>query len=486
MAITFHGDAHIPADNGAQAGPTVALDKDTAPLSDAAVGSLIVVQCNYRVTQDASVGNIRYNETGGQCWNNVKQGNTTNVTQSWFWCTFNGTWTADPSFSVYSGSSISGTATMSVHVLVFAPTTSTKHWVVDFNGGPRTATFTASGTTKTITAGYTPTTASNVTLASWNTTGVITYSSLSGTGWTQSGIDATQFRNTSGTDHVQTFAYLIQTSAANIPDVSQVQTVGTAGSSSIITFAEIDLVTGDDTGAAAYINQTSNSEGDNPGGTFGNINSAVPSGVTAGDGIVGYAYFECYADQWVLSITDDAGNNYQIVAQVCNYNYAQTAIVFYCPKLTGSPTLVTVTMQDGNAGYWGCALHGVEHLGKFDKAQVVDHPAIDGGSTENVVTPAFTPSADGCFLFGGANLVAAATSNVFTWNSPFTERNEFGDNTSDPTGSTGSTVQSTAASVDGDVTLNAGADMIMIAAAFTAASGTPPPTASHLLGYRLF
>jgi hypothetical protein len=94
--VTLFGETRIPAtQDGTNAGPTVTL----APPTSMVAGQLVLVYLNYRgaVTWSNST-------TGGQTWSssaNTQQSTTT--TARLFWCIFNGTWSADPVFTVTTG-----------------------------------------------------------------------------------------------------------------------------------------------------------------------------------------------------------------------------------------------------------------------------------------------------------------------------------------------------------------------------------------------
>lgn len=98
---TILGHAHDPVtDNSANAGTDAAVDKDAGALSTAVTGDVIVAIVCYRGTS----GTLSVTTTGGQTWNQSgSQINTGNFRCAMFWCIFNGTWSADPVFSISSG-----------------------------------------------------------------------------------------------------------------------------------------------------------------------------------------------------------------------------------------------------------------------------------------------------------------------------------------------------------------------------------------------
>lgn len=221
MAITFHGVASSPADNGTSTATQITI---TPPASMTA-GDLVYVRCYQRGTATFSVG-----VTGGQTWNTLTRQvqSTTNATQA-FWATYNGTWSANPRFDFSAGTNTN------VVMIVFRPTDTAKIFGVDT--AENTQAFTAAATI-TIT-GHTRVNSSCVTVAAWVTADDNTWGTLTGTGWSKTGLSA-QYRNTSGNDMSSTYAYNIGSGATN--NVSQTQlTLGNdAGVYSIISFYEYD------------------------------------------------------------------------------------------------------------------------------------------------------------------------------------------------------------------------------------------------------
>lgn len=224
MAISFFGVSSNPADNGDLAASTVAV----TPPASMQTGDLVVVFLHQRGTAV-----ITQNETGGQSWtalaNAYTATNTSNtVRMRAFWCQFNGTWSADPSWN------FSATNATTAVMIVFRPTSTSHTWSVD------TALANASTTSSPYTiAGRTPVNDNNVTIAHWASNDDNTWGNLSGTNWTKSGL-AAQYRNVAGSDQSSTFAYQIQGTKAATNDVSQEQltlgpdNIGTA----IVTFYE--------------------------------------------------------------------------------------------------------------------------------------------------------------------------------------------------------------------------------------------------------
>jgi len=117
MAITYFGSASLPTTHGGNIpSPTV-----ITPPSSMSSGDLVVVACCNRIQDDTQA----VSEDGGQTWTALStySGGSTTCTVTWFWCTFNGTWSANPSWS-------HGGTNNTCMMLVFRPT-SELTWEVD-------------------------------------------------------------------------------------------------------------------------------------------------------------------------------------------------------------------------------------------------------------------------------------------------------------------------------------------------------------------
>jgi len=226
VAITFFGSTSSPADNGTSTATQITL----TPPASMTTGCLVYVRCYQRGTATFSVG-----VTGGQTWNSLTRqvDGTTNATQA-FWCTFNGTWSANPRFDFSAGTNTNAV------MLVFQPTDTGKVFAVDT--AESTVAFAAPTTPFTVTIpGRTPVNASTVSIAAWVTADDNTWGTLAGTGWSKTSL-AAQYRNTSGNDMSSTYAYRILTTATATNNVSQNQATlgGDGGVYSIVTFDEED------------------------------------------------------------------------------------------------------------------------------------------------------------------------------------------------------------------------------------------------------
>jgi hypothetical protein len=410
-APTFVAATSTPADNGAQAGPTITIDKDAGALSNAQTGDLVVVVAQYRGLADTTTNaQLLPNESGGQCWSNTRGVSTSSHHSRIFWCTFNGTWTADPSFSRYDSTfTPQGTLALTCVAMVFRPDSQSDFWVVC--NGPIRGTFTAGSTpfTKTIT-GLTPRKDDTVTIAVWSTADDNTWDSLSGTNWTQSGLSA-QYRNTTGSDQSLAIAYQLQGTAAATNNVSLNQATlgGDAGGTQLISFAAVTLPTG---GTVNTIDVVQSDREHQPGGGVTLLQAVLPSTVTNGNGVVLAFNHETTSGAEITSITDDKGNAFYPICQVSEIIYEQTGVIAFCPNMQNAPKTFEVTLSGSGEGYAHIYAVEVQGISAFDLASVKAQINPDAFADWNPATPARTPSVNGCFLLGHAFLDAGA--NVHT------------------------------------------------------------------------
>jgi hypothetical protein len=226
--ITFFGVASAHTDNS---GYTTDPSTLTPPPSMLA-GDLVILISSCRETTPYAPA---INNGGGQAWSSLAiSGGAPAVSSKVFYCTFNGTWSANPSINNNS------TATCrDLQMIAFRPTTSIGvNWVVHV----------ASTRTEWIQDTVNPIVASesgqavarpSVQICFWHkSTSNGTISTLTGTGWTQAG--SQQYRNPSGVSKTIAYAYNIRQGQGSAISTSKSITAGTnnQGYSYMVTFAE--------------------------------------------------------------------------------------------------------------------------------------------------------------------------------------------------------------------------------------------------------
>ncbi len=226
MAITFFGDASTPTDNASQ---DDSVARSVTPPGSMLNGDFVYVL----VMQRNSTATVSVSNTGGQSWTtNTQSAFGGSAVARTFWCRFNGTWSANPSFTTDTA----GTLGYSVIMLVFRPTNGANTWSSDV--ALATNSFTGPGSPFDVTAtGQTSISTNTVTIAAFF---VIDDDSwiLQTAGWANP--SQAQYRNLQGSDMSASFAYKIQTSPAATGNVTNRQSVvtGTNGRWFIQTFAE--------------------------------------------------------------------------------------------------------------------------------------------------------------------------------------------------------------------------------------------------------
>lgn len=228
MAITLFGIVVVPTDGAAASNTTQTIS--VTPLSNMVEGMLVYVRMQRR-----AIGTVfSVNTSGGQYWKKEAFEDDGTCLCGGYWCRFNGTWGANPVFD------FGGATSTSLQFIVFSPSSPGKYWAVDYE--IIRTTFAAGTTpfTKTINS-YTTTQANTVAIASWESRDDNTWGTLSGTGWSQTGLTA-QYRNTAGSDMSAALAYRIQTStgATNNVSLNQATLGGDAGFSQLCVFYETD------------------------------------------------------------------------------------------------------------------------------------------------------------------------------------------------------------------------------------------------------
>jgi hypothetical protein len=219
MTISLYGVSTNPVDNGSNVvNPTV-----ITPPASMQAGDLVVVLAQSR----AASGTLAVSQAGGQAWTSLTQHNVTTCRRRIFWCIFNGSWSANPSITI-------GTTCNSAFMLVFRGTAA--KWNIIADQVVANATVAAPVSPYTITIAGRTIGANAVAIAMWNVIAANTFASLAGAGWSKTGL-AAQYRNTSGSDQSASFAYWLGQGATG--SVSQNESAGTAGASSILSFKEL-------------------------------------------------------------------------------------------------------------------------------------------------------------------------------------------------------------------------------------------------------
>lgn len=185
MASFFNSNS-TPADSGTQAGPTVAV----APPGSMVAGDLVCMVAGYK----NSGVTMAVSNTGGQSWTAETAGGgaTSGLTIRLFWCRYNGTWAANPSVTITSG-----TLAMSVHMIVFRPDAGSSTWSVS-----HAIAVTDQGASLNIAPVPRAITIGDLAFAACISNDDNTYSNLGAYTWI-----GTQFRNLQGNDIAMGFAY---------------------------------------------------------------------------------------------------------------------------------------------------------------------------------------------------------------------------------------------------------------------------------------
>lgn len=222
------GTASTPADNGTNTTTPVVV----TPPSGMMAGDLVFVT----VVNGTSSGTVAVSQAGGQSWTSLTQQNVTNCRTRSFWCVFNGTWSANPSFSGRTG-----TYALSARMLVFRPKNgAAASWVVD--AAESSSTYTAPGSPYTVTIPSITTTVNGaLVIATWSAADDNTWGSLAGSTHTWTSVSPAQVRCTSSANGSMTNAWMIDATAGATGTVSQNQATlgGDAGTYCIIAFREV-------------------------------------------------------------------------------------------------------------------------------------------------------------------------------------------------------------------------------------------------------
>jgi hypothetical protein len=212
QAQTFFGAVGVPSDPGTSAVSPVAFANP--PIASMAAGDLVVV---YAYCRNASA-TIDLNVSGGQNWTLETLHNSSTATLSGrvFWCRFDGTWDAAPSFT------FSSTTNTNVVMVVYRPVTSTNSWALSaasttaHENSLRSFAAAANVGIPQDAGSYTPAQNNNVTVCFVSTDDDNTWTAAGGTTFTKITSPSAQFRNTSGSDASSSVAWLFQTTASSV------------------------------------------------------------------------------------------------------------------------------------------------------------------------------------------------------------------------------------------------------------------------------
>jgi len=186
-------------------------------------GDLVLVQLFGRLNGAA----LAMSATGGQTWTSLTLHQPVGQRAArWFWCRYDGTWTADPSFAI--GGAANGTAVMAV----FRPTTGSNTWALDV--------------AEVLTTGAAPTTPFDMSIAEITTLtdGAVVVAGftcindednvLQTGGWT----NILSISNIAGTDSENQLVYFVDTTAGATGAVVSRQTTGVTWIGYIAAFKE--------------------------------------------------------------------------------------------------------------------------------------------------------------------------------------------------------------------------------------------------------
>ena len=219
MAITFFGSARSSTD-GVSNGVT--SPNDIPPPGSMAAGDLVAVY----FFDKANASTIAVSADGGQTWTSETANSPTGSrTGRMFWCRFNGTWGANPSWSYTGGIASAGC------MLVFRPNSASSTWAVDVA---------ISNTNWAVT----PQTVTGITCAA-NSVAVVGVGSTDDNEWTLTGgswtATAIEMDELTGTDCSCAMTYQLMPSGGATGDVTATQTLNGPDNAlgSIMSFVEV-------------------------------------------------------------------------------------------------------------------------------------------------------------------------------------------------------------------------------------------------------
>lgn len=324
---TFIGTAASHNDNASYTGNAATI----VPPGSMQAGDLVVVYIQYRYTS----GTLSLSNDGGQTWTEETQSNGTNLRTRIIWCTFNGTWSANP-VATRSGTNAQPlTATM----YVYRPVSSN---VWGSHLGPNGNT---PGTNNTVAiTGLTNTVPNTVTMAFWSSQDDNTWGGA--TGWTTPG--SAQYRNAGGNQQSLTAAYIIQTAAGATGNASKNQTANgpDVTRTNIMSWYEIPPPSNDDCSAAIPISSAAtcvNTAGTLLGATYTAVAGAC--GASSGNrNDVWYSFVATRTSAYISLSSAPAQSSLQLYSGTCG---SLTSVQCSVNSTTMAPSGLTV----GNTYY---------------------------------------------------------------------------------------------------------------------------------------
>lgn len=428
----------------------------------------------------ATQPNVLVTNAGGQRWSftgdKISTGSN-KVTGRGFWCTFNGTWSADPTWT----DATSGTGAMSLQMLVFRPNNASvyNNWLPETF--PKAVVYAAPSTPFTVTrAGEFSSRPATVTIAAFQSeNSVTTWGTLSGSGWSQSGLGS-QYRNTSGAGHSGAYAYRLSSVCEPSGSVSLNQATGggDAGTTNIFSFANVAEIRGGSGAISGTPVQTGADISTSSGQTFG---LTFGSPITAGNAVICSVSFEGTlgsiangAIAWLEDVYDDKGNEYRCIHAVGDAPFTQHLMVLYAVNVRNAPTKITALLG-GNVG--AANPFGIDFMEVSGLLTLGDRNGVNQtNAVSTSVDPGpMTPSRDGAFIYECARNVGALVSLpywTFTgWGA--TKRQEVGGGGTLAARASASLLQTTAATVNCTAVQTSSNAANVVCAAFIPAGVAP-------------
>jgi hypothetical protein len=344
------GEAHFPTtDNTASLGPTITF----TPPGSIQTGDLVVAIVHYR----ASTVTINVGNDGGQSWTATNQQtySTTNALRI-FYCIYDGTWDANPSFTVGSG-----TVAMTGQMLAFRNASSTLDVATTMSGYAATTAVNITGTTTQ--------TDNALVLAVWSSQDNNTWGSLS-SGWYAPGIG--YIRNTSNGSI--SAAYMVNSDPGATGDVSKNQSGADAGITALMAFQ------GSSFAAPVLISASSNIS---PGGEYTTAQLDPPSGKTGN-----FATGRIQDDENPADAVDIGSNGYTELEWSIKATDAATVGDVYQFRVTRKGVPLTyyskipeLTIIEGATGI---SVSGTSNMRTGSTVRVAVNGALDGTHVDTI------------------------------------------------------------------------------------------------------